>query len=340
MLFKGIILHIFLILGANFLEAQEWVPKVGISYRGLAVLSDKEVWASGTKGTVVKTENGGKTWRNISVIQAKNKDFRDIQVWDSKNALVMSSGDSAEFYKTSNGGKTWVLVYKNYTPGIFFDAMDFKGNSGVFIGDPIKGSGFFTLLTFNKVDKKFIEVQLKLNGFDDSLNSAFAASGTCITYLKKNDFAFCTGSGNKKRGKFYRVSYNEKVKTIEQTELPFFIGNYAGAYSMCSASNSVFIVVGGSFLDTNKNDSVGAYTKDGGVSWNLCTGLGGYRSCVQIKKKFVVATGTNGSDCSVDGGKTFREFEKTGYNTCMIGTKYIWFAGDKGRLLKRLRPYN
>lgn len=48
--------------------------------RGLAVLSDKEVWASGTKGTVVKTENGGKTWRNISVIQAeKTKTFETFK---------------------------------------------------------------------------------------------------------------------------------------------------------------------------------------------------------------------------------------------------------------------
>jgi hypothetical protein len=62
------------ILSVNFTLAQ--------SYRGLSVLSENEIWASGSKGTVVYTSNGGVTYDTLSPKEFKGKDFRDIQAFN------------------------------------------------------------------------------------------------------------------------------------------------------------------------------------------------------------------------------------------------------------------
>ncbi|MFL6373085.1 MAG: oxidoreductase, partial [Pyrinomonadaceae bacterium] len=49
------------------------------SFRGLAVVNEKIVWASGTGGTVIRTIDGGKTWNVIIVPGAEKLDFRDIE---------------------------------------------------------------------------------------------------------------------------------------------------------------------------------------------------------------------------------------------------------------------
>ena len=49
---------------------------VEASLRGLSVVDTKTVWCSGSDGTVIRTEDGGQTWANVSVAQAPELDFR------------------------------------------------------------------------------------------------------------------------------------------------------------------------------------------------------------------------------------------------------------------------
>ena len=46
------------------------------SLRGLAVVSEKIIWASGTGGTFLKTTDAGKTWTAGKVPGAEKLDFR------------------------------------------------------------------------------------------------------------------------------------------------------------------------------------------------------------------------------------------------------------------------
>ena len=57
------------------------------SFRGLDVISSKTAWVSGTGGTVLKTNDGGNTWENVSVPNNIAVDFRDIEVFDKNNAI-------------------------------------------------------------------------------------------------------------------------------------------------------------------------------------------------------------------------------------------------------------
>jgi photosystem II stability/assembly factor-like uncharacterized protein len=52
------------------------------SLRGLSVVNEKVIWASGTGGTVIRTTDGGKNWNVIQVPDAEKLDFRDIEAFE------------------------------------------------------------------------------------------------------------------------------------------------------------------------------------------------------------------------------------------------------------------
>ena len=53
--------------------------------RGLSVVSDTVAWASGAKGTVLRTTDGAH-WQAIQVADADKLDFRDIHAIDASRA--------------------------------------------------------------------------------------------------------------------------------------------------------------------------------------------------------------------------------------------------------------
>ena len=84
------------------------------SFRGLSVVNEKVIWASGTGGTVIRTIDGGKKWNVIKVPDAAKLDFRDIEAFDANTAYILSigNGESSRIYKTTDGGKTWKLQFE------------------------------------------------------------------------------------------------------------------------------------------------------------------------------------------------------------------------------------
>jgi photosystem II stability/assembly factor-like uncharacterized protein len=94
--------------------------------RGIHSIGNGVAWASGTNGTVLRTEDGGYVWQSCSIPPgAEHLDFRGIQAFDANTAIVMSSGkgDLSRLYKTTDGCHTWNLVAKNPDPDGFWDAM-------------------------------------------------------------------------------------------------------------------------------------------------------------------------------------------------------------------------
>ena len=95
------------------------------SLRGLSVVNDNVAWVSGSKGTVGKTNNGGKTWKWITVKGFEKNDFRDIEAFDAVTAVIISVAEPAYILKTNDGGDSWKVVYENKGKGMFLDAMEF-----------------------------------------------------------------------------------------------------------------------------------------------------------------------------------------------------------------------
>ena len=84
------------------------------SLRGLSVVNEKVIWASGTGGTFLRTVDGGKIWTVGKVPDADKLDFRDVEAFDANTAYLLSIGDgeNSRIYKTNDGGATWKLQFK------------------------------------------------------------------------------------------------------------------------------------------------------------------------------------------------------------------------------------
>src|SRR5215813_738162 len=153
---RSIMLHSFLclyllmascllILAIPQTGAAEWQQQSSgttADFRGLSVVNEKIVWASGTKGTFIHTIDGGKSWQVGQVPGAELLAFLDVDAFDAKIAYLLSigKGESSRIYKTTDGGKQWTLQFKNTNPEAFFDAMAFwDARHGIAMSDPVDG---------------------------------------------------------------------------------------------------------------------------------------------------------------------------------------------------------
>src|SRR5881275_2938915 len=66
-----------------------------ISLRGLSVVNDNVIWASGSSGKVARSIDGGKNFEWITVKGYEQRDFRDIEAFDANTALIMAVAEPA-----------------------------------------------------------------------------------------------------------------------------------------------------------------------------------------------------------------------------------------------------
>jgi hypothetical protein len=173
----------FLLLAAATAQAQFDLQDshTTASLRGIHSLGNGIAWASGSNGTILKTEDGGKNWQTCTIPPGAEKlDFRGIQGFDAKTAIVMSSGtgDLSRLYKTTDGCKKWKLLFKNPDAEGFFDALMFRG-TGWLLGDPVNGS--FVLFASKDGGRHWYRQQntgLKVEGKSQAV---FAASNSSLT---------------------------------------------------------------------------------------------------------------------------------------------------------------
>ena len=90
------------------------------SLRGLHVLDAQNIWASGTNGTVVNSNNAGQNWRVITIAGAQELDVRDIHAIDQSTIIAMTSGSPARIYRTTDAGSSWKIVYGTDGQTCFF----------------------------------------------------------------------------------------------------------------------------------------------------------------------------------------------------------------------------
>lgn len=325
------------------------------SFRGLSVVNEKIIWASGTGGTVLKTIDGGKNWSVIKVPDADKLDFRDIEAFDADTAYILSIGDgeSSRIYKTTDGGKTWKLQFKNTNPKAFFDALAFwDKNNGIAMSDPVDGK-FLLLRTEDGENWNTVSMKNPILNNDgtearkiDNIDgppawlgayavegeAAFAASGTClITFGKDNVFIVSGGAdarvfSSNSKGNFWMIVNTPIIKGTAGS----------GIFSIAMYDAKRGVIVGGNYEKPNEINNNLAFTTDGGKTWNLSKGLNGYRSGVTyIDKKMIIAVGSSGSDLTTDGGKTWKNLDKENYNAVAAkGKKAVWAVGANGLVSK------
>jgi len=331
---KLFVLAILLILSTGIAKAQHiTLLQQGkpTSIRGLSVLDDSVAWVSGSKGYIAKTTNGGKTWAWQQVKGHERSDFRGIQAFSAKEAIIMSSGTPALVLKTSEGGNTWIEKYRNTDTTYFLDAMDFAdAQHGYILGDPI-GNKFVLLETKDGGDtwNRFKNQPNALAG-----EAAFAASNTCLR-IEGGNIVIVTG------GKYSRkLTLNKTTPDSWQSrDLDIVHGKSSqGAFS--TAHGSCDVIVGGDYQNDTKTDSVAEYwcyngTYAAGPMRLSEISPSGYQSCVEyIKDDIFLSTGTPGTNITIDGGETWAKIDAASFNVCRKAKHgaLILLAGNEGKI--------
>lgn len=125
--------------------AQSWVPQQSGTLADLyavSAVSANAAWASGAKGTFLRTADGGATWTAGVVTGAANLDFRAIRAVDEHEAFLMSSGagELSRIYKTTNRGEAWRLLHINPDPKGSWVALSlWDASHGMILGEPVNG---------------------------------------------------------------------------------------------------------------------------------------------------------------------------------------------------------
>jgi len=299
-------------------------------------VNEKVAWASGSGSTVLRTSNGGSTWKRLNVT-TEPLDFRDVDAIDEQTAFVLSigNGPASRIYKTTDAGMTWTLQFKNEDPAAFFDAMSFwDGNRGVVIGDSIRGQ--FCILRTENGGRTWTRVPV--NDLPPALENegAFAASGTNIALVGKSHAWIGTGAAA--RARVLRTSDSGRTWRIADT--PLHAGPSAGIFSVAFRDVKHGVIVGGDYTKEKEARANVAVTSDGGISWELVKGLSGYRSVIAYvagpKTPSLVAVGPSGTDYSSDDGRTWTEIAGPGFDTFSFGRGRAvgWAAGAQGQIAK------
>ena len=319
-----------------------WTPQasgVTVTFRGVSAVSTEVAWVSGQRGTVLRTADGGATWQNVSPAGAGALDIRDIDAIDARTAYALSigNGDQSRIFKTTDAGVNWVTQFTSPDADAFFDAMAFwDGDSGIAFSDSFNGQ--FRIITTSDGGRTWTRVPVASLPPALDNEGAFAASGTNVAVW--GDRHVWIGTGAAAQARVLRSSDRGRTWAIADTPIPG--GASAGVYSIAFPDAQHGIVVGGDYAKEDEAVKNVAITSDGGVTWRLAPGVGGFRSVVTYlpaaSGPTLLALGPQGADISTDDGQTWTASPtpSRGLHTYSHarGTSVGWAAGGRGLIAK------
>jgi photosystem II stability/assembly factor-like uncharacterized protein len=304
------------------------------SFRGLSVVSDRVIWASGTRGTVIRSVDGGTTWSVDSIPNGATFDLRGIHARNDRVAHVAAT--AGRIWKTNDGGKTWALKYQSADTSMFLDAIVFRNDrEGMALGDPM-GGRFVILVTRDGGESWHLAPDSSRPAALEG-EAAFAASGTSLVVLGTRFGWIGTGG-----------SASRVLRSVDSgaTWVPYASGippraGSGGVFSVAFADSVHGVVVGGDYERPDSTQGTAAVTSDGGVTWKASNRFPrGYRSGVAVRridadKLLAIAVGTTGSDISRDGGQTWSPLDGMAFNAVQFAPSGIAFAvGARGRIAR------
>ena len=331
-------LHLFISLN-GFAQWQLQPLNTDANFRAVSVASPDIAWIGGTKGTFVRTADGGKTWQVGTVPDAQTCDFRDVQAIDAQTAYLMSAGPAdkgqARIYKTTNAGQTWTLLYQTEQKDVFFDGMDFwDSEHGLVFSDPVMddaGHRKWFILTTADGGKTWQPVPPTSLPAMDPNEAAFAASGTSVVVQGKKNVWIASGGGP--AGRVFRSENRGKTWAVSKT--PLSGGEATGLFGLRFFSNKIGIAVGGNYKQEQQPGPNAAITRDGGQTWQLLapTDPPGLKEAVALLPGDRLLTiGPSGTSLSADQGQTWQKLDTEGFHSlaCVKGTCYA--VGAKGKV--------
>jgi len=327
------------------------------SFRGIHAVSDMVAWASGTNGTVLRTVDGGEHWLACAVPpDAERLDFRGVQAFDDRTAIVMSSGkgDASRVYKTSDGCRHWKLAMTNMEPEGFWDALYSDSSDHAWVmGDSVNGKS--VMLEVRALDDAEPELETSLSNREvDRGTSSFAASNSTLLILNKAvqepgwKYSRWWAADIPEHAYVYRLrdesnaSCEPCTEFTDKIEVPMAQGvSTAGIFSLAFRPDKTLVAVGGDYKTPESPIKTAAWSVDYGKTWTLSTKPPhGYRSSVAWSNRLqaFLTVGPNGTDISYDDGKTWQPVSTdTERSNDWNALSLPFVVGPKGRI-GRLNP--
>ena len=277
------------------------------SLRGLFVLDENVVWASGTNGTLVSSSDQGRTWRLQVIPGAEALDIRDLHVFDAKNILAMTSGTPARLYRSADAGLSWRMVFESNDPQVFLDSVSFLDPAnGLVMGDPVDGR----LFLLHSQDAGWTWTLVPDAPELEPGEAGFAASGTNMTTIGGTRWAIALGGGlrqtdtarnnasdaseersnsnsnsdsdsdssaertGERRGQAQTpvsriVTVDRDLREWQISDTPIKRHESAGIFSLVFVDSLTGIAVGGDYKQPELAAEHLAVTQDGGATWSV-----------------------------------------------------------------------
>jgi photosystem II stability/assembly factor-like uncharacterized protein len=291
---------------------------------------DGSLWVSGHKGTFGISADQGETWSFSQVKEAESLEFRDVEAFSSKKALLMSAGEGekSSIWITKDGGSTWDKVFQMDHPQGFLDCMSFWDEKrGVVYGDSFEGKHYVLLTqdggeTWSRIPASSLPNPLTEEG-------GFAASGTCV----------CTGS----EGEAFIGTSSDPARVLVTSDYgnswtalnsPMGQGEFSGITSVVAEGGRLW-VFGGNLSERGGTQSTAWFTEDQGKSWKEAGSslLQGAVYGGAVLNDVVIQSGPGGLAISRDKGKTFQKLSELSFwASGFISEGHAIALGPQGRL--------
>lgn len=299
-------------------------------------VNEQVVWASGHKGTVLRSRDGGRTWERFETPAGDTLEYRDIHAVSADSAWILSSGDGSKsrIYRTTNGGASWRLQFLNPDSAAFYDCFSFgNGTTGVAYGDASqKRTNLLRTddagATWTLLAPAAVPTPLPGEG-------AFAASGLCVVHGDANTVFVATGAPG---ARLFRSRDAGRSWIVENT--PFTRGTAAGMTGLSFANATLGIAVGADInrLRTDTSQSVVGITRDAGRTWEmrprppLPGALAGVTWVPGAGPGVAVAVGFGGAFYTLDEGRSWTTITSTVTAGVSAAGRTVWIGGANGKL--------
>jgi photosystem II stability/assembly factor-like uncharacterized protein len=311
------------------------------SYRALHVLDDRVVWVGGSKGQVLRTEDGGETWDSVGPTECEEAEFRSIWAWDAKTACIAIAGTPAEVYRTEDGGHQWTKVYQHRSKDAFFDAMVFDARGrGWILSDPI--DGVWRIIESKDQGQSWQEWQLDQLPKAEPGEAAFAASNGAMVVDDAGHLVLVTG-GDVADGMASLLKATIESRSWYREKLKAPSSAAGGLFAIGLGPENQVVMVGGDYRPEITIPGIAIVSRrrwDGIVPVieppaRFCS------SVIHVPDRsggFWMATGPAGTFRSSDGAK-WRQVAPEGFHVLRVSpTGKVWGAGSQGRIGQWLVP--